>query len=390
MRIGGLYVFALAVVIVAVVLVVVHNLDFNRAQELLNVSYAPTGELYQEIDRQFIAAYEKAGGPKLVIRQSHGGSSRQSRAVINGLEADVVTLALPSDVEALHKHGLLADGWAARLPNNSRPYTSTIVFVVRKGNPKAVHDWPDLVAGDVAVITPSPKSSGNGKLSFLAAWGSVVARGGTEDQARDYVQKLYQHVQVLGGSATEAASTFAYDKVGDVHLTWENEALQEVAEAKGELEIVYPPVSIRAEPTVAWVDANVARHHTEAEARAYWNISSPTRRRKRSPSWATARAIPPSSPGTPIACRPSRFFPSPPWRRTGTTRSKNSSPTTRSSTSSANPKPTDVRLPAYNVTLLRRDLLAGLTVAAISLPQAMAYALIAGVDRATGCIPPSS
>jgi len=262
-------ILALAAAGVAAAVVTFHNLDFNRSHELLNVSYAPTGDLYDAIDHAFVADYAKQSGTKLEIKQSHGGSSRQSRAVIDGLSADVVTLALPSDVEALHKHGLIADGWTQRLPNNSQPYTSTIVFVVRKGNPKNIHDWPDLVASDVSVITPSPKTSGNGKLSLLAAWGSVIRRGGTEDQARDYIQKLYQHVPVLGTSATDSASTFTYDRIGDVHLAWESEALQEVNETKGELEVVYPPVSLLAEPTVAWVDANVARHHTEAYAQAY-------------------------------------------------------------------------------------------------------------------------
>ena len=261
--------FALAAVAVAVALVVIHNLDFNHSHELLNVSYAPTGDLYHDLDQQFTTQYAKSTGTQLTIKQSHGGSSRQAKAVINGLDADVVTLALPSDVEELHKRGLLADGWSQRLPNNSQPYTSTVVFVVRKGNPKNIHDWPDLVGAAVSVITPNPKTSGNGKLSLLAAWGSVVYRGGSEDQARDYIQKLYQHVPLLGTSATDSTATFAYDKVGDVHLTWENEALKEVDESKGELEIVYPPVSIRAEPTVAWVDANVARHHTADYAKAF-------------------------------------------------------------------------------------------------------------------------
>jgi len=262
-------ILALAAAGVAAAVVTFHNIDFNRSHELLNVSYAPTGDLYDAIDHAFVADYAKQSGTKLEIKQSHGGSSRQSRAVIDGLSADVVTLALPSDVEALHKHGLIADGWTQRLPNNSQPYTSTIVFVVRKGNPKNIHDWPDLVGPDISVVTPSPKTSGNGRLSLLAAWGSVIRRGGTEDQARDYIQKLYQHVPVLGASATDSASTFIYDRIGDVHLAWESEALQEVAETKGELEIVYPPVSLLAEPTVAWVDANVARHHTEAYAQAY-------------------------------------------------------------------------------------------------------------------------
>ena len=269
MKTKWLNLFALTAVAVAAALVTVHNLNFHPAKELLNVSYAPTGELYHALNPQFTAAYGMETGTRLNIRQSHGGSSRQAKAVIDGLAADVVTLALPSDVDTLRKRGLIPEGWQERLPNHSQPYTSTIVFVVRKGNPKGIKDWPDLIGSGVEVITPNPKTSGNGKLSLLAAWGSVLQHGGSEAQARDYVRELYQHVAILGASATDSSTTFAYDKQGDVHLTWENEALQEVAEAKGELELVYPPVSIRAEPSVAWVDANVTRHGTEAYAKAY-------------------------------------------------------------------------------------------------------------------------
>jgi sulfate/thiosulfate transport system substrate-binding protein len=269
MKTKWLNLFALFAAVIAIALVTLHNLDFNQSHELLNVSYAPTGDLYKAINQQFAAEYAKQNGIRLTIKQSHGGSSRQAKAVISGLKADVVTLALPSDVESLHKQGLIADGWTQRLPNNSQPYTSTIVFVVRKGNPKAIKDWPDLISPGVEVVTPNPKTSGNGKLSLLAAWGSVIHNGGTEEQARDYIKQLYQHVSILGTSATDSKATFAYDKIGDVHLTWESEALGEVADAKGELEIVYPPVSIRAEPSVAWVDANVALHKTEAYAKAY-------------------------------------------------------------------------------------------------------------------------
>jgi sulfate transport system substrate-binding protein len=155
------------------------------------------------------------------------------------------------------------------LPENSEPYTSTIVFVVRKGNPRAIKDWPDLVRPGVAVITPNPKTSGNGKLSVFAAWGSVIYRGGTDSQALQYLKLLYQHVPVLDTGARDATNTFTQEKLGDVHLTWENEALLETEEYRGDLEIVYPPVSIRAEPSVAWVDANVARRKTEAYAMAY-------------------------------------------------------------------------------------------------------------------------
>ena len=178
-------------------------------------------------------------------------------------------MAVHSDIDALRKRGLIADGWEKRLPNDSLPYTSTIVFVVRRGNPKDLHDWPDLVRPGVSIVTPDPKSSGNGKLSFLAAWGSVIRRGGDEAHARQFVSRLYAQVAALDSGARGAATRFADEKVGDVHLTWENEALREVDESKGELTIVYPSVSIRAEPYVAWVDANVQRKHTEAQAKAY-------------------------------------------------------------------------------------------------------------------------
>lgn len=237
--------------------------------ELLNVSYDPTRELWKEINRRFGAQYENQTGKALTIRQSHGGSSTQARAVIDGLEADVVTLALWSDTDALRKRGLIHDGWEERLPHRSLPYFSTIVFVVRNGNPKGIKDWPDLVRPDIQIVTPNPKTSGNGKLSFLAAWGSVLRRGGSDAAAQDYVTKLYQQAPVLDSGARGATTTFAQKKIGDVHLTWENEAHLEVQESRGELEVVYPPVSIRAEPHVAVVDANVDRKGTRAAAEAY-------------------------------------------------------------------------------------------------------------------------
>jgi sulfate/thiosulfate-binding protein len=235
----------------------------------LNVSYDPTRELYRDFDAAFVSDYAARTGRRLDILQSHGGSSRQARAVIDGLPADVVTLALRSDIDGLVKRGLVAEGWAKRLPNDSLPYTSTIVFVVRKGNPKGIRDWHDLVQPGLSIVTPNPKTSGNGKLSFLGAWGSVIHAGGNETQARQFVTRLYERVAVLDSGARGAATTFAEEKVGDVHLTWENEALREVADGRGELEIVYPPASIRAEPAVAWVDANVDRKHTQADAKAY-------------------------------------------------------------------------------------------------------------------------
>jgi sulfate/thiosulfate transport system substrate-binding protein len=237
--------------------------------ELLNVSYDPTRELWKDLNEQFIADYKTQTGGELSIKQSHAGSSAQARAVIEGLEADVVTLAMSTDTDAIRKAGLISEGWDEKLPNGSLPYSSTIVFVVRKGNPRKVKDWKDLIAKDVAVITPNPKTSGNGKLSFLSAWGSVVVPGGTEEDAQKFVTELYKHVPVLDSGARGATTTFAQKGLGDVHLTWENEAYLEVAESGDALEIVYPPLSIRAEPRVAVVDANVDRRGTRDVATAY-------------------------------------------------------------------------------------------------------------------------
>ncbi|MFB9127426.1 sulfate ABC transporter substrate-binding protein [Paraburkholderia dipogonis] len=261
---------AVAGVVIAVTLITVKNVHGTTAHELLNVSYDPTRELYRALNAQFVAAYQQETGTRLQVKQSHGGSSRQARTVVAGeQQADVVTLGLYSDVDALRKQGLIADNWVQRLPNHSQPYYSTIVFVVRKGNPRHIHDWPDLIVPGVDIVTPDPRSSGNGKLSALAAWGAVTTRGGNEGAARDYLNALYQHTVRFDSGARGAAIGFTVEKIGDVQLAWENEALREVADARDELEIVYPPVSILAEPYVAWVDTNVARHHSEREARAY-------------------------------------------------------------------------------------------------------------------------
>jgi sulfate/thiosulfate-binding protein len=242
----------------------------SKELELLNVSYDPTRELWRDINANFIPKYEKEKGVKLTIKQSHGGSSSQARAVIDGLEADVVTLASYLDNDAIEKKaGLLNAGWINKLPNRSLPYTSTIVFVVRKGNPKGIKDWPDLVKPGVQVITPNPKTSGNGYLSFFSAWGSVTLRGGSRQNAINYVTKLYQNVPVLDSGARGATTTFVQKGIGDVHLAWENEAYLEVQEAKGNLEIITPAISILAEPHVAVVDGNVDRtpgHREAAEA----------------------------------------------------------------------------------------------------------------------------
>ena len=241
----------------------------QRSVELLNVSYDPTRELWRDINRKFVAHYEKETGNKISIKQSHGGSSTQARAVIDGLDADVVTIASIIDTDAISRAGLIDQGWIDRLPHRSLPYYSTIVFVVRKGNPKGIQDWPDLVKPGVQIITPNPKTSGNGYLSFFCAWGSVVLRGGSRQDAIDYITKLYKQVPVLDSGARGATTTFVQKRLGDVHLAWENEAHLEVREAKGELELIYPPISIRAEPHVAVVDKNVDRKKTRQAAEAY-------------------------------------------------------------------------------------------------------------------------
>jgi len=237
--------------------------------ELLNVSYDPTRELWRAINEKFVAKYQKDTGTALDIKQSHGGSGTQARAVIDGLEADVVTLALWPDTNAISKAGQIAPGWEKRLPNGSLPYTSTAVFVVRKGNPKNIHDWPDIVKPGVDIVTPNPKTSGNGKVSFLAAWGSVTQRGGSEAEALEFVKKIYEHTPVLDLGARGSTTTFLQKGLGDVHIAWENEARLEVQESGGSVEIVYPPISFLAEPPVTWVDANVKRKGTEAAAKAY-------------------------------------------------------------------------------------------------------------------------
>ena len=240
------------------------------AVELLNVSYDPTRELWKDLNGQFASEYSKSGGA-VTIKQSHGGSGTQARAVIDGLEADVVTLAMWTDTDAVRKAGLIQDGWEKRLPENSLPYYSTIVFVVRKGNPKGVKDWGDLLKPDVQVITPNPKTSGNGKLSLLSAYGYVKQQGKSEEEAIAFLKKLYDpaKIPVLDSGARGSTTTFAQKNVGDVHLTWENEAHLEIKESGGELELVYPSTSIKAEPYVAVVDGNVDRRKTRAAAEAY-------------------------------------------------------------------------------------------------------------------------
>jgi sulfate/thiosulfate-binding protein len=269
--VSRLNILGIVAITVAATLITVRNLHHdNSPNQILNVSYDPTRELYAALDKTFIDQYRRQTGVTVEVKQSHGGSGRQATEVINGNQkADVVSLALPSDVDALRKRGLIASDWQKRLPNHSVPYTSTIVFVVHKDNPLGIHDWPDLIKDDVEIVSPNPRTSGNGKLSVLAAWGSVTTRGGSDAQAADYVRALLSHVKVADSGARGAAISFSVEKIGDVHLTWENEALREVAENKDEFQIVYPPVSILAEPAVAWVDANVGDKRIASYAKAY-------------------------------------------------------------------------------------------------------------------------
>jgi sulfate/thiosulfate transport system substrate-binding protein len=236
---------------------------------LLNVSYDPTRELYREINDAFAKKYQAEHGRAVAIKQSHAASGSQARAVIDGLDADVVTLAVWPDVEAVAKSGLVRSDWQHRYDNQSVPYHSVVVFVVRKGNPKGIKDWADLVKGDVSIITPNPKTSGNGKYSFLAAWGSVLTNGGSEEDAQRFVTEIYKRTPVLDTGARAATATFSQKGLGDVHLTFESEAHLEVNEAGGDLEIVYPKKSIRVDPPVAVVDQNVDKKGTRHAAEAY-------------------------------------------------------------------------------------------------------------------------
>jgi len=237
--------------------------------ELLNASYDPTRELYRDLNAAFAAHYEQETGQRVTIRQSHGGSASQARTVVDGLQADIVTLAVPADIDAIRKFGVITADWEQRLPNAALPYCSTIVFVVRRGNPRGIKDWPDLFQDGVQVITPNPKTSGNGKLSYLALWGWAIRGGKSEAEAEALIRKFYAQVPVLDTAARAATVTFAQRGIGDVHLTWENEAHIELQEAGGALEIVYPPTSILAEPKVAVVDRTVDRKGTRAAAEAF-------------------------------------------------------------------------------------------------------------------------
>jgi sulfate/thiosulfate transport system substrate-binding protein len=244
----------------------------ENASSLLNVSYDPTRELYTAYNALFTAYWQKKTRQAVTINQSHGGSGAQARAVIEGLEADVVTLALAYDIDAIaSKTKSLDKNWQGRLPNNSTPYTSTIDFVVRKGNPKHIKDWSDLVKPGVAVITPNPKTSGGARWNFLAAYGWALKRNHNDPaKAREFMQALYKNVPVLDSGARGATTTFAERGLGDVLISWENEAyLLQRGPHGSDFEIVTPSISVLAEPPVAWIDANVSKHGTTALAKAY-------------------------------------------------------------------------------------------------------------------------
>ena len=242
----------------------------QQAVTLLNVSYDPTRELYTEFNAAFIKHWKAKTGQDVTIKQSHGGSGKQARAVIDGLEADVVTLALAGDVDAIHKNGgwIPAD-WQKRLPHNASPYTSTIVLVVRQGNPKGIKDWDDLVKPGISVITPNPKTSGGARWNYLAAWEFAKRKLGTEAQAKVFVGKLYANVPVLDSGARGSSITFAQRGQGDVFISWENEAHLLEKEFGGKVDIIYPSLSILAEPPVTVVDKNVDKKGTRAVATAY-------------------------------------------------------------------------------------------------------------------------
>ena len=258
---------------VYIVFVLMASTSFLGAQtHLLNVSYDPTREFYEEYNRLFAQHWKATTGQDVIINQSHGGSGKQARAVIDGLEADVVTLALAYDIDAIAQNGGLLDkNWQSKFPDNSTPYTSTIVLLVRKGNPLGIHDWDDLIRPGIKVITPNPKTSGGARWNYLAAWGYALRKSGNNEQgARDYVKKLFANVPVLDSGARGATTTFVQRGVGDVLIAWENEALLALKEfGSDKFEIVVPSATILAEPPVAVVDSVARKHGTEKVAHAY-------------------------------------------------------------------------------------------------------------------------
>jgi sulfate transport system substrate-binding protein len=240
--------------------------------ELLNVSYDVARELYKDVNPAFIAAWKKSSGDTLVIKQSHGGSSKQARAVADGLDASVVTMNQANDIDMLADRGLVAKDWSKKFPNNAAPYYSTMVFLVRKGNPKAIRDWADLAKPGVQVVIPNPKTAGNGRYTYLAAWGSVIKKGGKEAQARDLVARIFKNVPVLDGGGRAATTTFTQRQIGDALVTFENEVNLVRAEFGNDFEVVYPSISVLAESPVAVVDKVVDRKGVRKQATAYLNF----------------------------------------------------------------------------------------------------------------------
>ena len=260
--------------LVATALVAVSGLTAAQTAPvtLLNVSYDPTRELYSEFNTAFAKHWKAQTGQDVTIKQSHGGSGKQARSVIDGIDADVVTLALAGDIDALYKNGgLIPQDWQKRLPHNSSPYTSTIVLVVRQGNPKGIKDWDDLVKPGISVITPNPKTSGGARWNYLAAWEFAKRKYGGEAKAKEFVKKLYENVPVLDTGARGSSVTFAQRNQGDVFISWENEAHLLEKEFGNKVDIVYPSISILAEPPVTLVDKNVERKGTRKVAEAYLN-----------------------------------------------------------------------------------------------------------------------
>jgi sulfate/thiosulfate transport system substrate-binding protein len=257
----------LSALTLALIAPAVHAADVN----LLNVSYDPTRELYQDFNKAFAKQWKTKAGDNLNVKQSHGGSGKQARSVIDGLDADIVTLALAYDIDEIAEKGLLAKDWQKRLPHNSSPYTSTIVFLVRKGNPKGIKDWNDLVKPGVQVITPNPKTSGGARWNYLGAWGyALKQQGGNEATAKEFVGKLFKNVPVLDSGARGATTTFVERGIGDVLIAWENEAILAIKElGPDKFEVIAPSISILAEPPVAIVDKVVDKRGTRKVAEAY-------------------------------------------------------------------------------------------------------------------------
>jgi sulfate transport system substrate-binding protein len=283
--------------ITAVVLAAALTSAVAKEIKLLNVSYDPTRELYQDFNPAFAQHWKEKTGDSVTIQQSHGGSGKQARSVIDGLQADVVTLALAFDVDALFEKGkLIPKDWQTRLPNNSSPYTSTIVFLVRKGNPKAIKDWNDLAKPGISVVTPNPKTSGGARWNYLAAYAYALKQPrGSDTTAKAFLAQLFKNVPVLDTGARGSTTTFVQRGIGDVLVAWENEALLSIKETgKGGFEIVYPSLSILAEPPVTVVDRVAKKRGTEAVAKAYLDASTPMPARKSRRSTTTVRASKPS------------------------------------------------------------------------------------------------